>query len=446
MGRRDRRRPLGARAALAAAAVAGLASFGAVPPAGAAPTGPLAAQARPGSTVSPDGLTATDGQRTLRVARAVDLAPGGQQVAVSGSGYDVSKGIYVAFCLVTPPDQPPSPCGGGIDIDGTSGASAWISSNPPAYGQGLATPYGPGGTFSVSVTVSPVLAGGHDCRQVQCAIVSRSDHVRTADRSQDLLLPVRFASGDAPPPVEPAPSTTPSTLPPPPVPTTTAPAPAPEATLSADGRTATAAERTVTVSEVGDLDPAGTTVTVSGAGFDESKGVLVSLCRVAASPTEAPGPCLAGSSPGASRWVSSSPPDHAVDLVVPYREGGAFEVELDVAPVIDGETDCREVDCAVVVRRDDAAADDRTLDLAVPVAFGDERPASTTTATTGAERAAPPAPVADTSGNDDGGSGSALPWILLALVVVAAGGGGIAAVLRSRRPPSPAPTPGGGPT
>jgi len=106
--------------------------------------------------------TNADGQRTLRVGRSQGLAPSGQTVAVAGSGYDVSKGVYVALCLVTPADQAPSPCGGGIDIDGVSGASAWISSNPPSYGEGLAQPYGEGGSFSVTVDVGPSLAGGID--------------------------------------------------------------------------------------------------------------------------------------------------------------------------------------------------------------------------------------------------------------------------------------------
>ncbi len=435
-GRRDVGGRLAGHRLLAALAAVVVAVIGGAAGAAAGPA--LVHEARPGSTVSPDGLTATAGPRTLRVSQATDLALGGQAVSVSGSGYDVSKGIYVALCLVTPPDQAPTPCGGGADQSGRSGASAWISSHPPSYGEGLATPYGGGGTFSVSVTVSPVLAGGYDCRQVQCALVSRNDHVRTADRSQDLLVPVRFGTGTTPPPST-APSTT---LAPPPPPSTTAPPPSPPATLSDDGRTATSAGRTVTVSVVDDLDPAGSTLTVTGEGFDESKGVLVSLCRVAAGPTEAPGPCLAGSTPGASRWVSSSPPEYAADLVVPYEDSGRFSVELDVAPEIDGETDCREVACAVVVRRDDVDAADRTLDVAVPVAFGAERhePAPTPTEPATTEPAgggAAAAPVgADESG--DGGPGSALPWVLLALVGVAAGAAAAVLVARSRRFPTPA--------
>ena len=407
--------------------------------AAAAPTAPLAAQVRPGGSVSADGLTVTDGQRTLRASQVTDLDPGGQQVAVAGSGYDTSKGIYVALCLVTPGDQPPSPCGGGIDIDGTSGASAWISSNPPSYGVGLASPYGAGGTFSTTVAVSPVLSGGFDCRQVQCAIVTRNDHVRTADRGQDLLLPVRFGTGaaapaptpEAPASTAPAPTTVPpttappTTLAPPPAPTTTAPAPAPEATLSDDGRTASEGGRSLTVSQVEDLAPDGDVVTVEAEGFDEGRGVLVSVCRVAESPSEAPGPCLAGATPGSSVWISSDPPEYAADLVEPYDDGG-FSVELDVAAVIDADTDCRKVECAVVVRRDDTDADDRTLDLAVPVAFAEEQEAPATTTT---------APATDdvvaTADAGSGSGGGPLPWALGAVGLLAAVGATLL-VLRAR--------------
>lgn len=382
-----------------------------------------------GGTVSSDGLSASDGQRTLRVAQSQGLAAGGQTVAVAGSGYDASKGVYVALCLVTPPDQPPSPCGGGIDIDGVSGASAWVSSNPPSYGEGLAQPYGEGGSFSVTVNVGPSLAGGIDCRQVQCAIVTRNDHVRTADRSQDVIIPVTFSSGSAdttPPPTTAGPTTT---LAPPPPPTTTAPRPAPAVTMSDDGLTATDGSRRLTVSAADTLDPTGETLTVTGRGFDEAKGVLVTLCRVASSPTDAPSPCLAGSTPTASAWVASSPPDHAADLVVPFDQGGAFEVEVEVAAVIDDETDCREVECALVVRRDDTAPTDRTLDMAIPVAFLDEAPADESPTTTAAA-------VAPTSVSDDQGGASPLVWAGAAAVLAGAVAGAVV-LLRRRADGSP---------
>ncbi|MDO0934797.1 hypothetical protein QQY66_25095 [Streptomyces sp. DG2A-72] len=38
-------------------------------------------------------------------------------------------------------------------MSGTSHSSAWISSDPPDYGEDLAIPYGDGGSFEVELTV-----------------------------------------------------------------------------------------------------------------------------------------------------------------------------------------------------------------------------------------------------------------------------------------------------
>ncbi|WP_330186095.1 hypothetical protein KZZ52_35005 [Dactylosporangium sp. AC04546] len=143
--------------------------------------------------------TGPGGQR-LTVPKATGLAPAGETVTVSGAGYDATKGIYVALCVDNGAGQPPSPCGGGIDTTGGSGASYWISSNPPAYGKGLAIPYGPGGTFRVELKVAAALAAGVDCRSARCAVVTRADHTRTGDRSQDVRVPVAFAAAGAPAP------------------------------------------------------------------------------------------------------------------------------------------------------------------------------------------------------------------------------------------------------
>ncbi|MET7396909.1 hypothetical protein ABZS66_25840 [Dactylosporangium sp. NPDC005572] len=143
--------------------------------------------------------TGPGGQR-LTVPKTAGLAPAGETVTVSGTGYDVTKGIYVAFCVDNGAGQLPSPCGGGIDTAGGSGASYWISSNPPAYGKGLAIPYGPGGTFRVELKVAAALAAGVDCRSARCAVVTRADHTRTSDRSQDVRVAVTFAAAGAPAP------------------------------------------------------------------------------------------------------------------------------------------------------------------------------------------------------------------------------------------------------
>lgn len=132
--------------------------------------------------------------KRLSVSKTRGLDRAGETVTVSGRGYDVTKGVYVAFCADNGPGALPSPCGGGADMSGASGTSAWISSNPPSYGEGLATPYGKGGSFRVPVRVSRMI-GSVDCVVRACAIVSRADHTRTGDRSQDVRVPIRFAAG-----------------------------------------------------------------------------------------------------------------------------------------------------------------------------------------------------------------------------------------------------------
>lgn len=349
----------------------------------------------PVTTVSADGRTGTDDTRTLALSQAADLDPAGATMSVAGSGYDADKGVYVALCVIPPRNHVPSPCGGGVDTEGTQGAAQWISSNPPSYGIGLAQPYGPGGSFTTAFTVRADIAPGIDCRQVRCAIVTRSDHTRTSDRSQDIIIPVTFRTAPvattAPPAVGPDPAPTlppggaaPTTVAPavtvPPLanPTTTVPAPA--ATVAADGLSVSDGTRTLGLSRSTGLDPTREALTVSGQGFDETRGIYVSLCAVPADGA-APGPCRTGS-PTANRWVSSNPPDYGVGVAEPFGAGGSFEVELTVEAVIDTTTDCRTVVCAVVTRADDTAPDDRTLDLVLPVSFAASSPSTTTAPTT----------------------------------------------------------------
>jgi len=144
-----------------------------------------------GGRASADG-SASDGTRVLTVSQSDGLAAEGQSITVSGSGFDQSKGIYVALCVVPPRGSLPSPCGGGIDREGDGGASVWISDNPPSYASGLPRAYGPGGTFTVTIRVGPRINAVTDCRVVPCAIVTKSDHTINDDRSQDLLIPVTF--------------------------------------------------------------------------------------------------------------------------------------------------------------------------------------------------------------------------------------------------------------
>lgn len=137
--------------------------------------------------------TTRDGM-TLTVTPATGLDPAGRAVRVTGRGYDVNKGIYVAFCVDNGPGTTPTPCGGGQDQQGTSGNSVWISSFPPYYGTGLAQPYGEGGTFDVTIRVQAQLNDGVDCRTTRCAVVTRADHTASDDRSLDVAVPVDFTT------------------------------------------------------------------------------------------------------------------------------------------------------------------------------------------------------------------------------------------------------------
>jgi len=134
--------------------------------------------------------TGRKGQK-LTVTPTRGLSAFGQTVKVSGRGFDETVGVYVGLCVMPRPGAKPTPCGGGVDQDGSSQASAWISSNPPPYGANLAKPYKRGGKFTVRIKVSPRI-GSYDCRVVRCAIVARADHTRAYDRTWDVSVPVSF--------------------------------------------------------------------------------------------------------------------------------------------------------------------------------------------------------------------------------------------------------------
>ncbi|MFF8483246.1 immunoglobulin I-set domain protein [Streptomyces antibioticus] len=135
-------------------------------------------------------VTGSQGQK-LTVTPVNNLATEDQVLKITGSGYDEKKGIYVALCVDNGPGQLPTPCVGGVDMTGSSHSSAWISSNPPDYGEELATPYGTGGSFSVELTVD-AKDEFTDCFKQTCVLATRADHTLSGDRSQDVKVPVSF--------------------------------------------------------------------------------------------------------------------------------------------------------------------------------------------------------------------------------------------------------------
>lgn len=151
--------------------------------------GYLAADA---AVIKPAGVKArgVDGQ-ILIVDKARGLNRKGVVVTVTGRNFDERVGIYVALCVIPKKGQQPGPCGGGVDMDGSTSASKWISSNPPSYGVGLAKPFGFGGKFKVKLKINSKI-GNKDCRKIRCAITTRADHLQGDDRSADVFIPVTF--------------------------------------------------------------------------------------------------------------------------------------------------------------------------------------------------------------------------------------------------------------
>ncbi len=139
---------------------------------------------------SASALTGATGE--LLTVSKVSGIKAGDKLVITGQHFDETVGIYVALCTLVKAGVLPSPCGGGIDETGATGASIWISSNPPSYGVGLAKPFQPGGRFKVTIKVSPMI-GKIDCRTVKCAMYVRADHTRGDDRTHDLAIPLSFA-------------------------------------------------------------------------------------------------------------------------------------------------------------------------------------------------------------------------------------------------------------
>ncbi|GHC55874.1 hypothetical protein [Streptomyces flavofungini] len=140
--------------------------------------------------------TITDGGKTyqLQLTGPDSAAAAGANVTVSGKGYNTGQGVYVSLCAVTgaPGANKPTPCLGGQDQSGTTGASHWVSN----VGGGTvpnSSRFAAGGSFSVKIHVKADLGNGQVCGEtVECAIVTRADHFDSGDRKYDVHIPVAF--------------------------------------------------------------------------------------------------------------------------------------------------------------------------------------------------------------------------------------------------------------
>ena len=140
----------------------------------------------------PTSTIGTASRPKLSVSQVNNLNPNGTTVTVRGTGYDVNKGVYVIVCTQAAPG-PQATCIGGVNIDGSSASSVWVSSNPPNYAIGLTTPFSPDGSFTVELVVV-AKSGALDCAALKCGVVTRSDHLRYTDRTQDVFVPITFSN------------------------------------------------------------------------------------------------------------------------------------------------------------------------------------------------------------------------------------------------------------
>jgi len=127
----------------------------------------------------------------------------GQQLVVSGTGYDAARGIYVAICRI-PEDSAskPGPCLGGVPDQAEQEVEAgtvqyapsnWINDDW-AWKLFGARSYDDAatGTFTAYLLVGEPADEKLDCRVDACGIFTRNDHTALNDRVQDLFVPVAF--------------------------------------------------------------------------------------------------------------------------------------------------------------------------------------------------------------------------------------------------------------
>jgi hypothetical protein len=162
----------------------------------------------------PTSVTAEGDDDRTRELMVVSPEPGGEvdtsaltageRLVVSGSGYDASRGIYVAICAI--PDDPatkPGPCIGGVPDQEQAGVEAgtvqyapsnWINDDW-AWKLFGARSYDAAatGTFTAYLEVGDPVAENLDCTKQACGLFTRNDHTALSDRVQDLYIPVQFA-------------------------------------------------------------------------------------------------------------------------------------------------------------------------------------------------------------------------------------------------------------
>jgi len=150
-----------------------------------------AAAAPPAANAPATAASASDGDRTLSVDPASDLATVNASVTVSGSGFDTDNGIYLAVCRVGfKKNQDLSACIGG-SVPGQNGTNSWARVSDDAEG---AVAWGDDGSFSLTLQLAAATGDSVDCLSEPCAVYARSDAEKAKDRANDLTVPVAFTT------------------------------------------------------------------------------------------------------------------------------------------------------------------------------------------------------------------------------------------------------------
>lgn len=158
------------------------------------------------TAIGDDGRTRTIDVHSVQPGGVVDTSAlrEGDRIVVSGTGFDSSRGIYVAICKA--PESAavkPGPCLGGVpETEGDAQAegsvqfapSNWINDDwawrlfgARGYDDAVT------GTFTAYLEVPSAVDEGVDCRVDECVIATRNDHTALADRVQDVMIRVGFA-------------------------------------------------------------------------------------------------------------------------------------------------------------------------------------------------------------------------------------------------------------
>lgn len=128
----------------------------------------------------------------------------GDRIVVSGTGYDPSRGIYVAICKIPDQGGRPAPCLGGVpsteaEEPSEPGAieyapSNWINDDWAwrLFGS-RSFDDRDRGTFTAYIEVPSAIGEGVDCRMDACGLFTRNDHTASNDRVQDLYVPIAYA-------------------------------------------------------------------------------------------------------------------------------------------------------------------------------------------------------------------------------------------------------------